>query len=102
MRLDYKATAAEGFKPILALLKYVASSGLDEKRSSTYCYLRVSQINGCPYCVDMHWSDAKKAGEDLRKLNALTVWRDTPFFSLMPSAPRLRLPNPSPASNMRR
>ena len=44
-------------------------------------YLRVSQINGCPYCVDLHWQDARKAGEDDRRLNAVVVWRDTPFFT---------------------
>jgi AhpD family alkylhydroperoxidase len=42
---------------------------------------RASQINGCAYCVDLHTSDATTAGVPARKLNALPVWRDTPFFS---------------------
>lgn len=43
--------------------------------------LRVSQINGCGVCVDMHWRDLIKQGADPRHLNALAGWREAPFFS---------------------
>ncbi len=78
--LAYAKVAPEGFGRILDVSKYIMASGLDEKLIHMV-YLRVSQINGCPYCVDMHWKDAKAAGEDLRKLNAVVIWRDTPFFT---------------------
>jgi len=42
---------------------------------------RASQLNGCAYCVDMHTGDARKAGESERRLCALPVWRETPFFT---------------------
>ena len=42
---------------------------------------RASQLNGCSYCVDMHTQDARRAGETERRLYALPVWRETPFFS---------------------
>nr|AQQ75067.1 hypothetical protein [uncultured bacterium] len=42
---------------------------------------RASQINGCAYCVDMHTRDAVSGGDDVRRLFALPVWRETPFFS---------------------
>ncbi|GIH16923.1 carboxymuconolactone decarboxylase family protein [Rugosimonospora africana] len=42
---------------------------------------RASQLNGCAYCVDMHNRDARKAGESERRLFALPVWRETPFFT---------------------
>jgi AhpD family alkylhydroperoxidase len=42
---------------------------------------RASQINGCAYCVDMHSTDARAAGENERRLCALPVWQDTPFFT---------------------
>lgn len=42
---------------------------------------RASQINGCAYCVDMHSRDAVSGGDDVRRLFALPVWRETPFFS---------------------
>jgi len=43
--------------------------------------LRASQINGCGYCVDLHSGDARKAGESERRLYALPVWRETPYFT---------------------
>lgn len=42
---------------------------------------RASQLNGCAYCVDMHTRDAEKGGEAPRRLYALPVWRETPFFT---------------------
>jgi len=43
--------------------------------------LRASQINGCAFCVDMHTTDALKAGETSRRLHGVAVWRETPFFT---------------------
>jgi AhpD family alkylhydroperoxidase len=42
---------------------------------------RASQLNGCAYCVDSHSVDARSAGESERRLYALPVWRETPFFT---------------------
>ncbi|MFL4472117.1 carboxymuconolactone decarboxylase family protein [Tateyamaria armeniaca] len=42
--------------------------------------LRVSQINGCAYCVDLHMSEARRAGETMQRLDCLTVWREVTFF----------------------
>jgi AhpD family alkylhydroperoxidase len=42
---------------------------------------RASQLNGCAYCVDTHAKDAREAGESERRLYALPVWRETPFFT---------------------
>ncbi|WP_212824029.1 carboxymuconolactone decarboxylase family protein [Catellatospora sp. TT07R-123] len=42
---------------------------------------RASQLNGCAYCVDTHSQDAVNGGEDPRRLYALPVWRETPFFT---------------------
>lgn len=43
--------------------------------------IRTSQLNGCAYCVDTHSHDARTAGESERRLHALPVWRETPFFT---------------------
>ena len=43
--------------------------------------LRVSQINGCAYCIDMHSIDARAVGETEQRLYALNAWRETPFFT---------------------
>lgn len=42
---------------------------------------RASQLNGCAYCVDTHSRDAFSGGEDPRRLYALPVWAETPFFT---------------------
>jgi AhpD family alkylhydroperoxidase len=42
---------------------------------------RASQLNGCAYCVDMHTRDAREGGETERRLYALAVWREAPFFT---------------------
>ncbi|SLN23161.1 Carboxymuconolactone decarboxylase family protein [Roseovarius albus] len=42
--------------------------------------LRVSQINGCAYCVDLHTMEARQAGETQQRLDCLTVWHEVPFF----------------------
>ena len=42
--------------------------------------IRASQINGCGYCVDYHSRDAQRAGEQDRRIFALTAWRESPFF----------------------
>ena len=45
------------------------------------CYVRISQINGCAYCLDMHVGDAVKAGESPQRLAVLPAWRDTALFT---------------------
>ena len=43
--------------------------------------LRVSQINQCAYCIDMHTKDALSRGESLARIIGLNAWRDTPLYS---------------------
>ena len=43
--------------------------------------LRASQINGCAYCVDMHWKDARATGETEQRLYGLVAWREAPYYS---------------------
>src|SRR5438477_5892076 len=44
-------------------------------------FLRVSQINGCSYCVDEHARDLRRAGESNERLDGLAGWRDSPYFT---------------------
>ena len=44
-------------------------------------YLRVSLVNGCAYCVDMHSKDLRAAGETEQRVYSLSVWRETPYYS---------------------
>lgn len=43
--------------------------------------LRISQINGCAYCVDMHYKELKHTNETELRLSSLCVWKETPYFS---------------------
>ena len=42
---------------------------------------RASQLNGCAYCVDLHSTDAASAGEPAQRINAVAIWRESPFFT---------------------
>jgi AhpD family alkylhydroperoxidase len=79
-RLDFYKASPDAAKAMLALEAAVKSLGL-EPSLLELVKLRASQINGCGYCVDMHSRDARKQGESERRLYALTVWRETPFFT---------------------
>ena len=43
--------------------------------------LRASQLNGCAYCIDMHWQDSRALGAEERRLYALDAWRECPWYS---------------------
>jgi AhpD family alkylhydroperoxidase len=62
------------------LTQYVHQSGL-EVSLLNLVNMRASQINGCAYCLDMHWKDAKAAGETDQRLYSLDAWRETPYYS---------------------
>ena len=79
-RLDYKKASPEGYKALARAHTYVAQSGL-ESMLIHMIYLRISQINGCAYCVDLHYRDAIGEGADPRKLNSVITWHESPWFS---------------------
>lgn len=43
--------------------------------------LRASQINGCAYCIDMHWKDLRALGESELRLYSLDAWRESPWYT---------------------
>ena len=43
--------------------------------------LRASQINGCAYCIDMHWKDARAVGESEQRLYGLAAWEESPYYT---------------------
>lgn len=79
-RLNYRTLAPKGLEAMAGLETYVRSSGL-EKALLELVRTRVSQINGCAYCLDMHTKDARAAGETEQRLYTLSAWRETPFFT---------------------
>lgn len=67
-------------KPLIDLDAYLRQSGL-ETSLIELVLLRVSQINGCAYCIDMHSKDARFEGESEQRLYLLQAWRETPLYS---------------------
>ena len=80
MRIDYQQTFPDGAKAMTSLEAAVRRSGL-EPLLCELVKLRVSQINGCAYCLDMHSKDALARGETDQRLFLLDAWRETPFYS---------------------
>jgi len=65
---------------MFALERYVRECGL-ELPLIELVKIRVSQINGCAYCLDMHTKDARAEGETEQRIYTLPAWRETPFFT---------------------
>jgi AhpD family alkylhydroperoxidase len=57
-----------------------ATAGVEEKIIELM-YVRISQVNGCAYCLDMHVGDALENGESSQRLAVLPAWRDTGLFT---------------------
>ena len=79
-RIAYYQLAPKSFNALLNLSNGLRRDLLGAKLVDLVL-LRVSQINGCAFCIDMHWSDLIKMGEDPRHLNAVAGWREAPFFT---------------------
>lgn len=79
-RLNFFALGPEAMQAMLAMDQRVKLSDL-EPSLLELVRIRVSQINGCAFCIDRHVKDARALGVDERRLATLPVWRDTPFFS---------------------
>ena len=79
-RIDKTKVSPEAYKAMLGLESYLHQCGL-EKSLLHLLKLRVSQINGCAYCLDMHWKDLKAIGESDQRLYSLDAWSETPFYS---------------------
>ena len=74
-RIDYAKVSPEGFKAFGGVYVYLQKSGLS-KQLVDLVHLRVSQINGCAYCIDMHSRDLLKSGIAVDKVVLVPVWRD--------------------------
>ena len=74
-RLDYNAASPAGMKTLAGVYGHIARSGL-AKSLVELVYLRISQINGCAFCIDMHSRDLLKDGMETDKLVLLPAWRE--------------------------
>ncbi len=68
------------YKAMSGLEQYLHSCGLEEGLLHLV-KLRVSQINGCAFCLDMHWKDLRALGETEQRLYSLDAWRECPYYT---------------------
>ncbi len=68
-------------QPLTALGQSIHASGRLEPALIELVLMRVSQINGCAFCLDMHSKDARAAGETEQRLYLLPAWRETTLYS---------------------
>jgi AhpD family alkylhydroperoxidase len=80
VRLNYAQVAPGVYDAMDALDRYIQACGL-ERTLVLLIQLRASQINGCAYCLDMHWKDLRAAGEGEQRLYSLDAWRECPYYS---------------------
>lgn len=67
-------------KPVFAMGAYLKKSSIERSLLELIDF-RISQINGCAYCLDMHAKDARASGETEQRLYALSVWREVAFYT---------------------
>lgn len=75
MRIDYNKVAPAGIKALGGVYGYLTQCGLPAALIELV-YLRISQINGCAYCLDMHTRSLQKMGVAIEKLALLQAWRE--------------------------
>lgn len=78
-RLNLFEKGQNAMKPLFSLGSYLKKSPVADVLELVF--FRVSQINGCAYCLDMHSKDARAKGETEQRLYGLSAWRETPYYT---------------------
>jgi len=79
-RIDYSATAPEAVRAMYAVGGYLARTTL-EPIIRIFISMRASQINGCGFCLAMHWREAAELGETGDRLHGLPGWREASWYT---------------------
>ena len=79
-RIHFAKVAPGAFDAMDPLDTYLGASPVDQKLLHLI-RLRASQVNGCAYCIDMHWKDLKALGDSDQRLYGLDAWRESPYYT---------------------
>ena len=79
-RINVHEKGQTALKALFGMGGYLKKSPVEQKLLELI-YFRVSQINGCAYCLDMHSKDLRAGGETEQRLYGLSAWRETPYYS---------------------
>jgi AhpD family alkylhydroperoxidase len=77
---DFHAAFPAGYRPLQQIERELTAAPLDQPLRELV-KMRASQINGCAYCLDMHYKDARAAGETEERLYMLPAWREARVYS---------------------
>ncbi|MEO9806515.1 MAG: carboxymuconolactone decarboxylase family protein [Reichenbachiella sp.] len=84
-RISFQTTPEGLYNGLYQMGNYVENAGLDRKLLMLVDY-RISQINGCAFCLDMHFKEAIEVGESAVRLSMVSAWKETDVFSEMEQA----------------
>jgi AhpD family alkylhydroperoxidase len=79
-RLNFYEKGQNAMKPLFSLGAYLAKSPVEQSLRELVNF-RVSQINGCAYCLDMHSKDLRAEGETEQRLHMMAAWRDASVYT---------------------
>lgn len=79
-RFRYDTTSPNSYDAMLGLERYLESCAIEQPLIHLV-KLRASQLNGCAFCIDMHWKDLRALGERESRLYGLDAWREDPQYS---------------------
>ena len=79
-RLNVQEKGQNALKSLFGIGSYLKKSSI-EAALQDLIYFRVSQINSCAYCLDMHYKDARAKGETEQRLYGLSAWRESPYYT---------------------
>ncbi|MEO6631352.1 MAG: carboxymuconolactone decarboxylase family protein [Mucilaginibacter sp.] len=79
-RINFFEKGQNAIKAMYGLGSYLAKSPIEQPLLNLI-YYRVSQINGCAFCLDMHSKDLRAQGETEQRLYVLDAWREAPFYT---------------------
>lgn len=80
LRMNYEEIASDNIELMYEMEKLLKKNTIDNKLQELI-KIRVSQINGCAFCLNMHTTDARKRGIDEKKIYLLNAWEDTNIYS---------------------
>lgn len=79
-RMDYYTIANEEMNNLMEMEKLIKKNSID-RRLRELIKIRVSQINGCAYCIHMHTTDARKMKVSEQEIYLLNAWKEAPVYS---------------------
>jgi AhpD family alkylhydroperoxidase len=79
-RIAYRTVAADTYKALLGVHRHLTQVFPDAGLRALI-EIRVSQINGCVFCLDMHVNEARHLGESQQRLDCVAAFREAPFFT---------------------